>query len=103
MLFLVLSRARNEFTAAIGGVLLTIAVHVWLLQFVAGYPLIGVVLNPVIGMAAVVAPQGPYGPHGPHVALNLWWLLWLVPLQVVVWIVLPMAWVLFRERRGGHL
>ncbi len=32
-LFLILTRARNEFAAALGGVLLTIAAHAWLAQF----------------------------------------------------------------------
>ncbi|HVP12896.1 MAG TPA: ABC transporter permease subunit, partial [Phycisphaerae bacterium] len=34
-LFFILSRGRSEFSAGLGGILLTIAVHIWLLQFAA--------------------------------------------------------------------
>ena len=83
-LFFILSRARNEFTAGLGGILLTLAVHIWLLQLVPA-----VTMNASFIYPAILNPLAP---------LPLMWtspLLVLLPLvvavHIVLWIVLPVV------------
>lgn len=66
-LFLVLTRARNELHAGLGGLLLTLAVLAWLLQYFAARTLPGVtgtlvwgsvMLNPLGGMVTILDSLG---------------------------------------------
>jgi hypothetical protein len=91
-LFFVLARARNEFAAALGGILLTVAVHAWLAQFFVLWlsPLfvIPAHMNPLAPLA-VTLPWTPYllSPYG------------LVLLNIPLWLCLPVwaAWYTGRE------
>lgn len=89
-LFLVLTRARNEFTAALGGILLTVALHLWLAQLWLAEPMddhpimaVSAMLNPLVTLAIAIAPGLPK------------WLLCAMPLYVLLWIVVPL-WLLRR-------
>ncbi len=91
-LFLLLTRARNEFTAALGGILLTIALHAWLAQFFVTLLksklwLISVALNPLSIFVLAVNPESV-----PWVS-GFVWVPALVMLHVLVWILLPLWWV----------
>lgn len=63
LLFLLLTGARSEFTAALGGILLAIAVHAWLGQLYVGAPGMGTpsplmitgLLNPLMPLAAAMS------------------------------------------------
>jgi len=101
-LFFILTRARSEFAAAIGGVLLTIAVHAWLAQFWAlallgGEKLVGdyllmcvlPMLNPLAGLVLAFVPQ--LGVLLPVVLL----------VHILLWIVLPVWYVRRRMRKAG--
>jgi ABC-type Na+ efflux pump permease subunit len=83
LLFLLLSRARNEFAAALGGILLTIALHAWLAQFLAAehwrYFLIPAMLNPIALLALAVHP------------LRIDWIPVIAVVHVLLWIVLPLS------------
>ena len=80
-LFMVLARARNEFTAALGGILLTLALHIWLAQFVAafqyGFPIVPAMLNPIAPLAVLLHPK------------YIHWRVWICLTHLVIWIVLP--------------
>ena len=94
LLFLVLTRARNEFAAAIAGILLTIAVHVWLMQVVSEYHPAWYALNPLlllfVGLGSITLER-PY------------LIFWMIPLHIAVWMILPMTWLYFRTPKGGRL
>jgi len=96
-LFLLLTRARNEFTAALGGIMLTIALHAWLAQFLAATSvhlhsslpfLISASLNPIAPLVLAIHPG----------------LIWLAPFGIfahpLVWVVLPMWLFVRRSRRA---
>ncbi len=60
--FFILSRARNEFTAGLGGILLAIVVHVWLMQLMAvaigrEWLLVPALLNPLAPLVLIWFPQ----------------------------------------------
>lgn len=81
-LFFILSRARNEFAAGLGGILLAIVAHVWLLQFAATafgsqwlfWPSLA---NPLAPLALIWSPQSAV------------FLPALMAIHVLVWLVLP--------------
>jgi ABC-type Na+ efflux pump permease subunit len=96
-LYLLLTRARNEFAAALGGALLTIAVLLWLTQF-------------ILPMAASHAPNvGEPGTTSPWVVVTVLnpmlpfllmieseyalWLPLVLVVDVIVWIVFPLWYV----------
>jgi hypothetical protein len=93
-LFLLLTGARNEFTAALGGVLLTLAAHLWLAQIWLGLEtehlglIITGVLNPLSPLPLAIEPA------------SLPWAAVMGVVNVVVWIVLP---TLLVRRRAGRL
>jgi ABC-type transport system involved in multi-copper enzyme maturation permease subunit len=82
-LYLLLARARNEFAAALGGLLLTIATLLWLGQLSHGSSAIDIValLNPLSPLVLIVVPD--------------YFLLFLValPVHVAIWIILPLWYV----------
>ncbi len=87
-LFFILTRARNEFTAALGGILLTLVLHLWLIQFVFFLDVpriwrLPVALNP-LGPLVLVLSRKVFGPAG------FWWLLLMMGVQVGLWIVVPL-------------
>ena len=95
-LFFILTRARNEFAAALGGILLTIALHAWLVQIwlaepVEEHPILAIsaLLNPLLTLVIAVTPGLPK------------WLLLGMPLYIVLWILVPLFLVRrFAERVG---
>lgn len=92
-LFFLLSRARNEFYAGLGGILLTIAVHIWLGQFYAvemgsEWLFVSALLNPISPLMLMSRPES--------VAL----LPIVAPVHVVVWIVLPCVIVRLMARKA---
>ena len=80
-LFMVLARARNEFTAALGGILLTLALHIWLAQFLAAYQvrflIAPAMLNPIAPLAVLIHPE------------YIHWRAWICLTHSVIWIALP--------------
>jgi ABC-type Na+ efflux pump permease subunit len=105
-LMLILSRARNELGAALGGILLTIALHAWVAQFAAyalGYKalLLPAVFNPLSPMVFVLTPNPPlfrawghtWGEVMPALAL-------VTAFYIAIWIVLPVALIRNRSGRG---
>ncbi len=89
-LFLILTRGGNEFAAAMGAILLTIVVHLWLGQFVSPWPM------------RLVAYANPLSPLVAALYLGKQqWLALIVPLHIVTWIVLP-VWLMRRlTRKAG--
>ncbi len=87
VLFIILTRARNEFTAAMGGILLTIAVHAWLAQRLSKSLEIFAILNPLAPLALVADPR--YLP----------WLPILLAADICLWIVAPLLIVRKLSRR----
>lgn len=73
-LFFVLTRARNEFTAALGGLLLTIAAHVWLGQWNVVALRIPVLANPFATFWIFLSPE------------RISWLPLVIPVQLLLWI-----------------
>jgi len=94
-LFFMLTRARNEFEAALGGLLLTIAAHVWLGQ--VNYPGLRVPLglNPFAMFLVLIYPQPPYFAWLP---LTL-----MIVVQLVVWIGLPVLVIGWQTRRRANV
>jgi ABC-type Na+ efflux pump permease subunit len=88
ILFAILTRARNEFTAAMGGILLTIAGHAWL------------------GHMAFeeLRPTGVFCPLSPFIVAIYpvygRWLPLLLAVHAVLWIVVPLAVMRRRARRA---
>jgi ABC-type Na+ efflux pump permease subunit len=91
-LFLILTRARNEFTAALGGLLLTIALHFWLAQFVAakldGFLIAPAILNPLSPIALLLDP--------PHIH----WLPAVCLMHIVMWLAVPIVLMRRLSRRA---
>ncbi len=89
-LFLILTRGRNEFAAALGAILLSIVVHLWLGHFVLSWPMRLVAwANPLSPLVAVLYLGNPQ------------WLVVTVPLHIVTWIALPI-WLIRRlTRKAG--
>jgi len=89
-LFLILTRGRNEFAAALGAILLSVVVHLWLGQFVLSWPM------------RLVAWANPLSPLVAALYLgNQHWLAVTVPLHIVTWIALPI-WLMRRlTRKAG--
>jgi ABC-type Na+ efflux pump permease subunit len=89
-LCLLLTRARNEFAGALGGLLLTIAPLLWLGQFFIGSSAINIValLNPLSPFVLIVVQN------------HLLWLPAVLPFHVAIWIVLPLWYV---RRRSNWL
>jgi len=86
-LFLIVTRGRNEFAAAMGAILLTIVVHLWLGQFVLSWPM------------RLVACANPLSPLVAALYLGKQqWLALIVPLHIVTWIVLQI-WLMRRLTR----
>lgn len=95
-LFLILTRARNEFAAALGGILLTIAVHAWLAQFFGfnmgfRFLIVPALFNPLAGLIVAITP-------GWAIFLPV-----LMLVHVLLWIVLPLRLMRRRVNRGGAL
>jgi ABC-type transport system involved in multi-copper enzyme maturation permease subunit len=100
-LYLLLARARNEFAAALGGVLLTIALLLWL-TLVTSQEARGVVtalswviiaaLNPLLPFVALFVPAGP-------IWLPLALAVLALAVDVTVWIVFPL-WYVGRSSSG---
>jgi hypothetical protein len=104
-LFLLLTRARSEFTAALGGIMLTIVVHAWLIQFgvfvyevgrvglsSALSPFVTAALNPLSPLLLAVAP-----------AKSVWWpwsVLVHLAIHIALWIVLP-VWIVRHKLQGA--
>jgi hypothetical protein len=64
LLFFILSRARNEFTAALGGILLTIVLHVWLwisvgVWLLPTHELVSIPATPLVRVPASINPLLP--------------------------------------------
>ena len=91
-LFFILARARNEFTAALGGILLAIVAHAWVLQIVGGVgslvpltvigslsPLSPMLLHP----AAIQVGLSKVRPESIETILALW------PVHLFSWLVIP--------------
>lgn len=91
-LFLILTRARNEFTAALGGLLLTIALHFWLAQFLAalhvGFLIVPAMLNPLAPIILLIHP------------MYMTWLPVLCPVHLAIWIILPVVLMRRSARRA---
>ncbi len=90
LLFFLLTRARNEFTAALGGVLLAVVLHAWLAQFLTVYSFMYPIaaLNPLATLTLYMAPY------------TFWkWTPCLALVHILLWIVLP---VWFVARRTGR-
>jgi hypothetical protein len=89
-LFLILTRGRNEFAAALAAILLSIVVHLWLGEFVFSWPM------------RLVAWANPLSPLVAALYLgNQQWLAVTVPLHIVTWIALPI-WLMRRlTRKAG--
>lgn len=94
LLFMVFLRARNEYMAALAGILLNAVVHLWLLQN-AG---IGLVSSPWLHYAGAMNPLAVLLFSAAIAVPGERWILLLVPLHVVLWIVLP-VWLLRRRTR----
>lgn len=98
VLFFILTRARNEFAAGLGGILLTIAVHAWLGQlalaqtdfWLAKTSLVLVLLNPLWPMVTVIWP--------PYVI----WLPQVMAAHTLMWIVLPVLLATRWARKAGR-
>lgn len=92
-LFFTLSRARNEFTAALGVILLVIVAHAWVFQvFVGGFE------QPVLLVTGSLSPLSPLLLH--PLTLGGWWpdvgartvatiALGFWPIHFLVWMVVP--------------
>jgi hypothetical protein len=82
-LFLLLTRARNEFAAALGGLLLTIVLLAWLADLGAlPTPLRYLTMvNPLTLLVGTFTPMG----------LPRQWLMGLALIHILVWVVLPMG------------
>lgn len=81
VLFIILTRARNEFSAAMGGILLTIALHAWLAQMVFERLRVPAMFNPIAPFVVVIY-QVPWLP----LMLLVHILLWIaMPLLLVRW------------------
>lgn len=92
-MFFILTRARNEFTAALGGILLVIVAHAWAFQvFVGGFQ------QPVLLVTGSLSPLSPLLLH--PLTLQAWWpdtgartaasiamAFW--PIHLLVWMVVP--------------
>jgi len=89
-LFLIITRGRNEFAAALAAILLSIVVHLWLGEFVLSWPM------------RLVAWANPLSPLVAAIYLgNQQWLAVTIPLHIVTWIALPI-WLMRRlTRRAG--
>lgn len=84
-LFFILSRARNEFSAALGGILLVLATHVWLVQLAA----VGIAENPLFLYSGLLNPLAPlplmwFPPAAVFLPL-------MAVVHVLLWIVLPIV------------
>jgi hypothetical protein len=99
VLFLILTRARNELHAGIGGLLLTIVVLAWLVQ----YPLSSSVevsdpaTRKVLWTSALLNPLCPLA-----FTFEPWPRLLLAPLVSLLWIAVPL-WLIGRLERRGTL
>ena len=92
-LCLVLTRARNEFAAALGGVLLTVALLLWLAQFGVGV---------AAGSAVLLLVPALLNPLASFVLLLGWGALFLpvvLLIHIGLWIVLPLRYFR-RDPRG---
>jgi hypothetical protein len=91
-MFWILTRARNEFTAALGGLLLTIALHVWLAQFIAVRQteslIVPAMLNPLAPIVLLIDPRYSR------------WLSAVCLLDLVIWIALPVLLMRHTARRA---
>ena len=100
-LFLLLTRARQEFTAALGGIFLTIALLVWLLQLPAGVPsdFTGSVsvYQVALSCSGLLNPLSPLVVSFPEELSPLLPVLLLA--QIGLWIVLPMWMVGWKSGR----
>lgn len=86
-LFLILTRGRNEFAAALAAILLSIVVHLWLGQFAFSWPM------------RLVAWANPLSPLVAALFLGKQqWLAVTIPLHIVTWIALPI-WLMRRMTR----
>jgi hypothetical protein len=84
-------RAKNEFEGALGGLLLTIAAHAWVIQFAAGGTMrLLAGLNPFAVFMVLTQPQ------------YLGWLPLMLAVQLVLWIVLPVFIMFWWGRRRSH-
>ncbi len=89
-LFFVLTRARNEFTAALGGILLTAVFTIWVPQYFFDFLRPGSYLNPFVDFLILA--------KGEDYRL----LLSVMALQVVVWGGMPLTLSAWRSRRPAH-
>jgi len=92
-LFFILSRARNEFHAGLGGILLTIAVHIWLGQFVvvslgSEWLLLPALLNPIAPLVLMRRPD-------TAAILPV-----VVVIHVMLWIIIPCVIVRLTARKA---
>jgi ABC-type Na+ efflux pump permease subunit len=90
VLFVILTRARNEFTAAMGGILLTIAVHAWLLQMAFEQLRVPALFNPMAPFVVMSYPK------------YVMWLPLMLLGHILLWIVVPVLlvrWFAGRARR----
>jgi ABC-type transport system involved in multi-copper enzyme maturation permease subunit len=90
-LFLILTRGRSEFAAALAAILLAVVVHLWLGQFILSWPM---------------RLAGWANPLSPLVVATLYpgrqqWLALILPLHMAMWIALP-VWLMRRlTRKAG--
>jgi hypothetical protein len=94
-LYLLLTRARNEFAAALGGVFLTIAVLLWLMQFVmvmgGTNQFENTAVNVELWLAlAILNPLSPFLVILTPTYAS--WFLVILIADVIVWIALPLWW-----------
>lgn len=97
-LYLLLTRARNEFAATLGGLFLTIAVLLWLTRFIllmatnqAYYNVGGPDTTSTWVVMTVLNPMSPF-----LLMIESEYAIWLPPVlvvDVIVWIVLPLWYV----------
>jgi ABC-type transport system involved in multi-copper enzyme maturation permease subunit len=91
-LYLLLTRARNEFAATLGGVFLTIAALLWLMRIIMlmnGIDNDGASVTPWLAIA-ILNPLSPFLTVFTPTYAN--WLLPALVVDLMVWIVLPLWW-----------
>jgi hypothetical protein len=93
-LFLILTRARNEFAAALGGAFLTIAVLLWLTQFIMLLVRISDGALETTLLRVVMTILNPLSPF-PVVIESEYasWLPQLLIADVIIWVVFPLWYV----------
>lgn len=100
VLFFILTRARNELHAGLGGLLLTLAALAWMLQYPASRAVwfSEPAARTVLWVSALLNPLSP----AVYILENPTWQTVAVAVALVLWVAVPL-WLVGRLERAGRL